>query len=330
MEQEIKNRYNDDILQEAVLRYGITPEKIKLLDGFESYMYEFEKAGGDYILRIGHSRRRSPNMIRGEVDWINYLAAGGAGVARAVESAQGNLVEIIPDAKDGQFLATAFVKARGDTPWRNGWWREELFVNYGRLLGRIHHLSKTYTPSNPDWKRPSWDDPVNMELEKYLPKTDSVILQKFQELMQYLKSLPTGREAYGLIHQDAHGGNFFVDETGKITLFDFDECTYGHFVYDIAMVLFYAITNRKDADTYAPIFWKPFWQGYCEENSLDKYWLREIPYFFKLREIDLYALIHRSFDVNNLDDPWVKTFMNGRYDLIANDVPYIKTDFWEK
>lgn len=27
-------------------------------------------------------------------------------------------------------------------------------------------------------------------------------------------------------------------------------------------------------------------------------------FFMKLREIDLYTVIHRSFDVNNLDDPW--------------------------
>ena len=32
------------------------------------------------------------------MDWINFLADGGAGVARAIESQHGNLVEEIPDA----------------------------------------------------------------------------------------------------------------------------------------------------------------------------------------------------------------------------------------
>ncbi len=327
MEPEIKNRYNDDILHEAIERYDIAPDKIKLLDGFESYMYEFEKDDRDFILRIGHSRRRSPEMIYGEVDWINYLATNGAGVARAVESAQGNLVEIIPDAKDGAFLATAFVKAQGADAWTAGWWHGDWFVEYGRLLGKMHRLTKSYKPKQPEWKRPSWDAPENLEVEAHIPESEAIVTEKFQVLMQHLQSLPKGQDNYGLIHQDAHGGNFFVDDNGQITLFDFDDCVYGHFAYDVAMVLFYAITNRKDADAFAKIFWQPFWQGYCEENSLSIDWLHELPHFLKLREIDLYAVIHRSFDVNNLVDPWVKTFMNGRFDRIANDVPYLSTDF---
>ncbi|MEJ2749095.1 MAG: aminoglycoside phosphotransferase, partial [Anaerolineae bacterium] len=110
MEQAIRERYNDAVLHEAQRRYGIKPENSKNLGGFESFMYEFAKDGRDYILRIGHSRRRSADLIRGEVDWINYLAAGGAGVAPAILSDAGNLVEMIDDGHGGHFLATAFVK----------------------------------------------------------------------------------------------------------------------------------------------------------------------------------------------------------------------------
>ena len=95
MEPTIRNRYNDEILTEARQRYGIDTDKIKLLDGFESFMFEYEKDGAEYILRLGHSRRRTPDMIRGEVDWINYLVDGGAGVAKAVLSENGELVELI-------------------------------------------------------------------------------------------------------------------------------------------------------------------------------------------------------------------------------------------
>jgi amicoumacin kinase len=259
MEQEIKDRYNDGILQTMMRRYDILPEQIKLLDGFESYMYEFEKNGSEFILRIGHSRRRSEAMIQGEVDWINFLARGGAGVARAVISAKGNLVEAVADAKDGHFLGTAFVKAKGDHAHRIQMWNETLFVEYGRLIGKLHRLTKDYVPSSPAWKRPEWDSPANIEVENLLPAADTAVLERYQTLMQHLQSLPKGQESYGLIHQDAHGGNFFVDEAENITLFDFDDSAYGHFAYDIAMVLFYAITNREDADKFAPQFWQPFW-----------------------------------------------------------------------
>jgi len=63
MEQQIKDRYRDTILQEAMLRYGIANDQIRSLDAFESFIYEFERGPFTYILRIGHSLRRSDALI---------------------------------------------------------------------------------------------------------------------------------------------------------------------------------------------------------------------------------------------------------------------------
>ena len=63
MEQQIKDRYRDTILQEAMLRYGIANDQIRPLDAFESFIYEFERGPSTYILRIGHSLRRSDALI---------------------------------------------------------------------------------------------------------------------------------------------------------------------------------------------------------------------------------------------------------------------------
>ena len=60
MEHEISRRFNDTILHEASERFGIAPDQTKALDGFESFIIEYAKNGRSYILRIGHSRRRSP------------------------------------------------------------------------------------------------------------------------------------------------------------------------------------------------------------------------------------------------------------------------------
>jgi Ser/Thr protein kinase RdoA (MazF antagonist) len=127
------------------------------------------------------------------------------------------------------------------------------------------------------------------------------------------------------VHQDAHAENFFVDEAGNITLFDFDDCVYGHFIYDIAMVIFYAVMS--DFEQRTPAFCIPFFRGYRSENRLDPAWLAEIPHFLKLREIDMVALIHRSFDVANLTDPWVARFMEGRMERIARGEAYNPVDF---
>jgi amicoumacin kinase len=330
MEKRIKDRYNDEILHQARQRYAIAAADMHLLDGFESFIYAFAQGGQDYILRLGHSLRRSPDLIRGEVDWINYLAAGGASVAQAVLSENGNLVELIDDGQGEQFLATAFVRAPGGGVSEMGGWSEALMVNYGRLLGRIHALSKQYRPANPAWQRPQWHDPINNDVYAALSQAKSVVAQRYRIVFDHLLALPRDAESYGMIHQDAHAGNFFVDENGRITLFDFDDCVYGHFAYDLAMVLFYALTNRADAEAFGRFFWPLFWRGYRQENHLEEHWLAEIPHFMKLREIDLYSVIMRDVGPEHIDDhPWTAQFMRGRRQRIENDVPCLDISLTE-
>ena len=120
MDQMIRDRFTPAILDAARERYGIAPDAIRLLDGFESHILEFEREGGAFILRLSHSSRRTPQLILGEMDWINYLWAGGAGVARALPSPRGELVEPIDDGAGGRFLAAAFVKARRRASVGNG------------------------------------------------------------------------------------------------------------------------------------------------------------------------------------------------------------------
>jgi Ser/Thr protein kinase RdoA (MazF antagonist) len=326
MEPQIKGRYSDAILRAAMGRYGIAPNQIRLLDGFESFIYAFERGGEAYILRIGHSLRRSVPLICGEVDWINYLAVGGASVARAVPSARGNLVELLEDGRGGHFLATAFVKALGKAP-RRGDWTPPLVEAYGALLGRIHRLSQGYVPPDPTWRRPAWDDPAMLEVERQLPAAEVAVRERFRELMDHLGRLPRTPACYGLIHQDAHGGNLRVDGSGRIMLFDFDDCAYSWYANDIAIVFFYAAMWEQDAAAFSRWFMRPFLRGYRREANLDPAWLAEIPHFLKLREIDLYAVIHRSFDVENLDDPWCAAYMRGRKERIEAGVPTIDFPF---
>ena len=326
MERGIRERYSDGILRDAMSRYRIAENRIRLLDGFESYMYEFDRDDGEYILRIAHSIRRSEGLINGEVDWINYLSRGGASVARAVASENGRMVEPVEDGRGGRFLATAFVRAGGKPPSEAGW-SPGLYRTYGRMLGRIHALSRTYEPSNPAWRRPEWDDPIMLDIERFIPASEGEVLKAYREVVEHIRSLPKSGESYGLIHQDAHGGNFLVDDDGNITLFDFDDCVYGWYIYDVSMVVFYMCVGRDDAPDFVQEFMSHFLPAYVSECSLGTVWLKEIPLFLKLREIDLYGVIHRSFDVDNLDDPWCRRYMSGRRERIEGGLPFVDFDF---
>ena len=293
MDRLIKDRYNDAILQEAMRRYGIAQDQIHALDAFESFIYEFERDSHGYILRISHSLRRSEALVLGEVDWINYLAAGGVSVAKAILSDSGKLVEAIDDQQDGAFLATAFVKAQGQAPW--DLWTPQLYESYGEMVGRIHTLSKTYQPTQDAWKRPDWDDDLFAFVEHYLPDSESIAKEKYRDACQHVNTLAKDHASYGLTHQDAHGNNFFVDDTGQITLFDFDECAYNWFINDIAIVLFYIVQSAEDWRAFTQEFLTHFLRGYGQACPLDPMWLQEIPHFLKIREIELYAVMLSRF-----------------------------------
>jgi Ser/Thr protein kinase RdoA (MazF antagonist) len=328
VDQFIRDRYTPAILDAVRDRYGIAADAIRLLDGFESHIFEFERAGELFILRLSHSSRRSPELIHGEVDWINHLAAGGAGVARAVPSPRGELVETIDDAAGGQFLATAFVKARGAHP-RWAGWTPEILEAYGRLVGRTHALTKDYVPRRPEWCRPEWDAPVFDYVAQYLPRSETVARARYRETLARVRALPRGRDNYGLTHQDAHGGNLFADEAGRITLFDFDDCGYHYFANDIAMCLFYMTTGPRNTREFAQQFLAHFMRGYEQENAPAGWWLAELPAFMKLREIELYAQLHREFDIEQrglaaIDDESCAAFMAGRKERIEAGAPWVE------
>lgn len=306
-------------------RFGIANGQIRPLDAFESFIYEFERDTESYILRISHSLRRSEDLIQGEVDWINYLAGGGVSVAMAVGSQNGNLVEAVGDGNGGHFLATAFMKAPGRKPWEL--WSPALYQTYGKLLGSMHALAVAYHPPKPEWKRPEWDDQIMEFVESYLPPSEGAVKHKYRALCDHLYTLPKPASSYGLIHQDAHGSNLFVDEQGKITLFDFDDCAYSWFINDIAIVLFYIVMDAPDWPSFTFEFMTHFLRGYRQVYSLEPKWLKEMPVFLKMREMELYAVIHRDFDVRQIDDAWCDRFMRERKYKLEHDVPFIDFDF---
>ena len=321
MDKHSHELFSPHILAEALNRFDCLPEPAVPLDGFENFIYEIQTANGPRILRIAHSLHQTADKIEGELDWVNYLADHQVGVARALPSKQGKWVEVIPAAEGTHFSAVTFEKAPGAPPSRADW-TSGLPVTLGKLLGRINHLAQTYIVPQQRIKRAEMLNELEGFAAKYLPASEKIAIQKYDEVLTYLRTLPTTADVYGLVHQDAHGGNFFVAD-GRITLFDFDDCLYSWYAHDIAMALFYVLPlhcTAQDTD-FGKQFLADFLSGYAQENTINYEALTQIPYFLKLREIDLYAAIHRSLDLNDLD-PWCANFMRDRKYNIENDIPY--------
>ena len=331
MEKSIRDVFNHTILDRAIQIYQLNPTKTKLLDGFESFIFDVHKDGLDLILRIGHNSRRTPELVQGESEFLNHLARGGLSVPQVWPSANGRLVEQIP-TRDGSHFLLALTEDKKGHPPSSDDWGPPLFRSMGVFMGKLHRLSRGFNPSTPQFKRYDIEqdfDEMYQTGRRHLPAADQPILQAYLDTVEEIRRLPKSPESYGLCHVDFHRGNFFLTRKGEITLFDFDDCQYAWFIYDIAMALFYAISHNcttPDKLGEAKQFLSEFWHGYQDENRLHTSWLAAIPHFLRLREIDLYMIIHRSMDTNHYD-PWCASFMQDRRDKILGNIPYCGLDF---
>lgn len=324
--------YREDILDEAARRYGVKQDDFHKQGSFESQVFEFQRNGRGYILKLTHSLHRTPELVEGELDWVRHLEDYGVSVCRPVPSKAGKMIEVIDGASiaalgDDYFIAYVFEKAPGQITGRTDW-SDEMITAWGRTLGRMHRATREYRPARESIRRFHWDDDPGLNRFDCLAPQPK-ILDRWQEIFGRLRSFPVDDDGYGLIHSDLHQGNFLLSD-GVLHVFDCDDCHYGWLGFDIMIPLFYVMrdseVNPDDID-YARRYLDRFLSGYRSETDIDGVWIRRIPDFMKLRELDLYTVLvaENAANVNG----WCRRFMTGRRDRIENGVPVIDVDFSE-
>jgi len=328
MEQWIKTLFDDDVLEVAGACFGVEKKDISFVGGFENFIYGFKKDNQSYILRISHTSHRTIHDTMAELDFVRHLADHGAPVSKPVLSINKQWVEPIL-AKDGSvFTVSCYHHAKGERPTRAHVTPEFLF-NYGKTIGQFHLLTTQYQPEDHLQKRFIWDqDPLLVHAKSYLPAHDTIIFERFREIVEAINRLPKNYLNYGLIHTDIHMGNFFVSNH-ELTVFDFDDSAYMHFISDVAIALFYFIVFMKADEAEklikADFFMTHFMKGYLSVYRLPKQDYLEIPKFLKLREMVLYIVFYRSTDIKH--DEFARRYVETHRESIINHTPVIDLNF---
>ncbi len=330
---EITQICEKDVLDTAARIFGTSKDHLNKFDDYEgcaNLVYQYECDGEQRILRISFRADRTVELIQAELHFVNYLAENEVRVAKPVASTNGNLVEVIL-ASEIPFIVASFQKGRGMRVPDNGYrYREgvsinEYFQNWGQMLGQMHRLAKNYEPTSDSVRRPEWHV---WEYYRGFPYADKlpVINKKYDQLIAELNALPKDDDSYGLIHNDFNDGNFIVDyDNGDITVFDFDDCCYFWFMYDIACAweggigrtMFRPLAERK---AFMDHYMEQVMEGYNRENALCEEWLDRLPLF--LRAIQMQELMHFA---QYVDDPDEELQSELRYKIhcIENDIPYM-------
>ncbi|WP_438021987.1 phosphotransferase enzyme family protein [Sorangium sp. So ce233] len=309
------------VLAAALALYGLDPATCRFLGGFESQVFEARGRDGAFVLKLGDPGHRSRDAVEAECEWLEYLTARGVRAAPAIRAADGRHAALL--GEPGQAVcARAYVKAPG-APLSADDLTPDVAAAWGRLLGRLHAATKAYVPPSPR-RRHAWHEDGDFAKTRELLLDDErePIGGRLERLVAELRGLPTDRDAFGLVHTDAHFGNVLRDGDA-LTLIDFDDCAYEWFASDLGIVLFYVAIDPLGPGRppgLLRMFRDRFLDGYAQENALSARWLAEIDRFMKLRELVLYTAIRRVGRREALD-PWCRAYLERHKPRILDDRP---------
>ena len=285
----------------------------------------------DYVLRISDLYDRKLEDYLAETEFIHYLSEHGAPVVDVIPSKNGRFVECVEE-EEGTVYISLFAYAKGMLMVDNGYrYREgspleEYFYNTGKALGTIHRLSKQYTPKH---KRATFFDKYNMEyIDHLIPDTYAELKAAISKRLNTYKQLPVDQDGFGLVHFDFCDGNYHVDmRTGDITVFDFDNCIYCWYMFDLAHVWTHGVgwcmfeNDPKKKRAFMDHYFKTVLDGYRTETDVEKELLDQLPLFIDMTIIeyivDEFECAAREGELPDIED--IGTSMQ----LLINDVPYL-------
>ena len=278
------------ILKKVKKLWGIEqdPEFIRYV---ANYIY-FASDKNQYI-RITEQNHRSKEQIESELHWMDYLKDCGIQFAHPVRSKEGSLLAVFDN-----YIVSVFVAAPGRLLRNKEDFNSDVFFKWGNVLAQLHKHTKRYEPSAEITKRAQWiDEEYHLDIHQNISKDDGIIFDEFMRVENLFKSLPKDQDCYGMIHADFHSGNFHYDEKGRITLFDFDDCVYHWFSYDIAIIFWSIEQHNLDWNKYEAIFF----EGYFKENILSEKWLKLLPEFYVYRMLLIHAFCKKGIASQKLD-----------------------------
>ena len=285
-----------DILEAAKRLYALEGYELAAVsahEGGKNQVYVCRKDGENrFVLRISALGDRREEEYLAETEFVRYLAENGAPVVDVLPSVHGKLVERYENGEQEGFISL-FAYAKGMLISDNGYrYREgaplsEYFYNTGKTLGKIHRLSKAYQPVH---RRGSYFDKYNMEyIHGLIPDDYAELKRAIAQRMDFFHALPLDGDSFGLVHFDFSDGNYHIDmDTGDLTVFDFDNCMYCWYMFDLANLWTHGVgwfQFERDADRRMKgmkQYFDTILEGYRSETDVSEAMLAQLPLFIDM------------------------------------------------
>ena len=270
-------------LETAVLaaqRWGIAPHTVALIAHSGNSVFRAVLDGNTAILRLTDASYRTADETLAELAFIEHLAACGVGVSRAIASSSNVLVENVA-RRDGLFCASLFEFAPGhDVAPGTAHWTDSFLREWGTSLARLHQASQ----SAPRLNRWQWcEEHLMASAHALLPASDTSLRYEFDAVTDRISQLPRDASSFGMTHSDYGPGNLHYCPGRGITTFDFGNCCYHWFMWDLAVGLRWLSSLPDAARLSACVL-----DGYQRVLPITPESMAYMPWFIRLRLLYIY------------------------------------------
>ena len=244
------------------------------------------------VLRASELPDRTEADYLAETAFVHFLAQNGAPVADVLPSTNQRFVEQVEQDGYLAFLcmfeyAEGMLLSDNEYHYREGVPLEEYFFNTGKVLGMIHRLSKQYVPQYP---RVDYREKYNrVYIGELIPDRYEALKAAIFHRLDLFGNLPVDPNVFGMVHFDFSDGNYHIDmSTGRITVFDFDNCMKCWYMFDLANLWTHgegwcrSIRDGSERMAYMKHYFDTILAGYRTETDISEEMLTQLPLFIDM------------------------------------------------
>jgi Ser/Thr protein kinase RdoA (MazF antagonist) len=279
----------------ALVRWGGDVASLRSVARSENFVFRFRSgaAARERYLRLSPPNYRPREEIEAELDFVRHLHARGVPVAPPVRSRHRKWVETI-DHPQGELHAAVFEGVRGESPrWGSDADNRKMLFERGRALGRMHAAARSFRPTISSSRFHWYEDDLFTDPQRYFPKNERAARREYQALIHWMLDRPATNENYGIVHGDFGSGNALRQPDGSLVAYDFDDCLYHWYSYDLAVSIRTAamMPYRRRRE-----YLRVLMNGYESEKDLCGDGAQEIGQFCRLAALYRYVAVLRDHE----------------------------------
>jgi Ser/Thr protein kinase RdoA (MazF antagonist) len=317
LSQRARVRRMTSLARHALKAYAVPVVSVTPLAHVSNQSFRvLAQIGEQYVLRISHPRRTSVAPVCSELLWLAALRQeAGLNVPEPVRNKEAQYVTVVADAGVPRPSLCALFH------WTKGRFQSRTLTpshlfQVGEFTARLHyHATHWKRPAGFTRRRVDNLNPLHQEQDDHFdetvaaqavqavaavgtPQDGAVIAAVIRNVWAMLRGLGEGPDTFGLIHADLHQKNYLF-HNGRAGAIDFDDCGYGHWLYDLAVTL-YLLRDHRDFGALR----QAFLTGYRRSRPLSMEQEKHLGTFMALRTLQDLLWVIEQRDQPAFRDRW--------------------------